>query len=121
MNLAVKDTSTVTPFPPIASAGLTLPSVTELPDETPNEADHDVPQPSKTPNLAQTDVGAIYSKAESSAEFSTAMQFLTVAEKCDFLKKTTQYYPRTIHFQHSILVVAISASNLHGFPYINGI
>jgi len=65
----VEDIPTVISSPPIASAGPTLPSVTELPDETLDEANHDVPQSCKPPNLAQMDVGIIYSKAKSSAEF----------------------------------------------------
>ena len=41
----------------------------------------DVPQPSKTPSLVQMDIGIIYSKATSPADFSAAVHSLTVAEK----------------------------------------
>ena len=45
----------------------------------------DVPQPSKTPSLVQMDIGIIYSKATSPADFSAAVHSLTVAEKYELL------------------------------------
>ena len=61
----------------------TLSSVSE--PQTLDATDHDVPQPSKAPSLVQMDVGTIYSKAESPADFSTVMHSLTVAEKYELL------------------------------------
>ena len=59
--------------------------MSELPDETLNATDNDVPQSSKASSLIQMDVGTIYCKAESPAGFSTAMHSLTVAEKYGLL------------------------------------
>ena len=59
----------------------TLPLVSE-----PQTSDiTDVPQSSKAPNLVQLDVGTIYAKAKSPADFSAAMHSLTVAEKYQLL------------------------------------
>ena len=59
----------------------TLPLVSE-----PQTSDiTDVPQSNKAPDLVQLDVGTIYAKAKSPADFSAAMHSLTVAEKYQLL------------------------------------
>ena len=45
----------------------------------------DVLQSNKTPDLAQLDVGTVYAKSESPADFVTAIHSLTVAEKYELL------------------------------------
>ena len=70
----------MTPVEDITSPTLSSP-VSELPNETLNATDNDVPQSS----LAQMDVGTIYSKTESPADFSTTMHSLTVVEKYGLL------------------------------------